>query len=142
MSKDWKEVTDDDLLNVAGNQSAEVIARYQRIMDKKTIDALMQVWMGLIDVKKSMQIASEKLEARLREAEAIQKEAATSQGKLQRVTIALTVVIAISTVAYTWITWQSVQAQREANQIQREARDAEATAKLESPSNPTIERAR
>lgn len=126
MSKDWTEVTDDDLLNVAGNQSAEVIARYQRIMDKKTIDALMQVWMGLIDVKKSMQIASEKLEARLRESEAIQKEAATSQGKLQRVTIALTVVIAISTVAYTWITWQSVQAQREANQIQREARDAEA----------------
>ena len=102
MSKDWKDVTDDELLNFGGSQSAEVIARYQRIMDKKTIDAM--------------------------------NNAAASQRKLQWVTVALTVVIAISTVAYTCITWQSVQAQREANQIQREARDAEVKEKLERPS--------
>ena len=108
MSKDWKELTDDDLLNDRGTQSAEVIARYQRIMDRKTIEAM--------------------------------KEIAASQRKLQLVTVFLTVVIVISTGAYTWITWQSVQVQREANQIQREARDAEAKAKLERPSNPTVER--
>ena len=109
-------------------------------MDKKTIDALMEVRMGLFDVKKSMHIVTEKLEARLIEAEKIQKEAATSQHKLQRVTIALTVVIALSTVFYTWITWQSVQAQQEANQIQREARAAEAKTKVQAPSNTAVER--
>ena len=136
MAKDWKEISDDELLNFDGPQTAE-IARYERIMNKRIVDALMEVRMGLFDVKKSMHIVTEKLEARLLEAEKIQNAAATSQGKLQRVTIALTVVIALSTVVYTWITWQSVQAQREANQIQREVRDTQAKG---GPSNPTVER--
>lgn len=42
-----------------------------------------------------------------------------SQGKLQKISIILTIVIALSTIAYTCITWQSVKAQREANKIQR-----------------------
>jgi predicted phosphoadenosine phosphosulfate sulfurtransferase len=117
MPKDWTDITDDEVLNFDGSLTA-IIARYERIMDQKTINALMEVRMGLHDVKKSMHVVTDKLEARLIEAEKIQKEAATSQHKLQWVTIALTVVIALSTVAYTWITWQSVQAQREANQIQ------------------------
>ena len=124
MPKDWKDITDDEVLNSEESQTA-IIARYKRIMDKKTIDALMKVRMGLFDVKESMHIVTNKLEARLIEAEKIQKEAATSQNKLQWVTIALTVVIALATVGYTWITWKSVQAQRDANKIQREAREAE-----------------
>lgn len=120
MTKDWKEISDDEILNFDGPQTAE-IARYDRIMRKRTVDALSQVWAGLFDVKKSLHIVSDKLEARLLEAEKLQRKSAESQTKLQQVTIALTIVIAISTVVYTWITWQSVQAQREANQIQREA---------------------
>jgi len=120
VSKSWEELTDEELLNTSGSQSAEAIARYQRIMNKKTINALMEVRMGLFDVKKSMHVVTDKLVERLLEAEKIQKEAAKSQGALQKVTIALTIVIAISTVAYTYITWQSVKAQREANAIQRE----------------------
>lgn len=139
MAKDWKEITDDEVLNFDGPQTAE-IARYDRIMRKRTVEALMQVWMGLFDVKKSLHLASDKLEARMLEAEKIQKAAAASQTKLQRVTIALTVVIALSTMIYTWITWQSVQAQREANQIQREARDAQSKAAIQSPSNTMVER--
>lgn len=139
MPKDWNDLTDDEILNFDGSQTA-IIARYERIMDKKTIDALMEVRMGLFDVKKSMHVVTDKLGARLIEAEKIQKEAATSQSKLQRVTIALTVVIALSTVVYTWITWQSVQAQREANQIQREARVAETKAKGQAPSNSAVVR--
>ena len=72
MSKDWKAMTDDDLLNDVGVQSAEVIARYQRIMDRKTIEAM--------------------------------KETAASQSKLHRATVGLTLVIAICTVVYTYIT--------------------------------------
>ncbi len=83
MPKDWKDITDDEVLNFEGAQTA-IMARYERIMDKKAIDALMEVRMGLFDVKKSMHIVTDKLEARLIEAEKIQKEAATSQHKLQR----------------------------------------------------------
>lgn len=139
MPKDWKDISDDEVLNFDGSQTA-IIARYERIMDQKTINALMEVRMGLFDVKKSMHVVTDKLEARLIEAEKIQREAATSQSKLQRVTIALTVVIALSTVVYTWITWQSVQAQREANQIQREARATETRTTVQAPSNTSVER--
>lgn len=139
MPKDWKDITDDEVLNFDGSQTA-IIARYERIMDQKTINALMEVRMGLFDVKKSMHVVTDKLEARLIEAEKIQKEAAASQNKIQRVTIALTVVIALSTVVYTWITWQSVQVQREANQIQREARAVETKATAQKPSNTAVER--
>lgn len=136
MARDWKDITDDEILNFDGPQTAE-IARYDRIMRKRTVDALMQVGAGLFDVKKSLHIVSDKLEARLLEAEKMQREAAKSQTKLQRITIALTIVIAIATVVYTWITWQSVQAQREANQIQREAQSK--AAPTASPSNPPLQ---
>jgi hypothetical protein len=91
-------------------------------------------------LKKSMHVVTDKLEARSIEAEKIQSKAATSQSKLQSVTIALTVVIARSTVAYTWITWQSVQAQREANQIQREARATETKSTVQATSNSSADR--
>ena len=135
MPKDWKELTDDDLLNYEGPLTAQ-IARYDRIMAKKMHDALQNVWGGLFDVKKAMHSSTAKIEARLTESEKIQRKAAASQTTLQGVTIALTVVIALSTVVYTWITWQSVQAQREANQIQREQRAAEANAKPIQPVAP------
>ena len=47
-------------------------------------------------------------------------KAAEKQGRAQKMGIVLTVVIAIATIAYTGTTWLSVQAQREANAIQRE----------------------
>jgi len=139
VSRDWKELSDDHLLNFDGSQP-NLIAQYERIMAKKTIAALMEVRMGLFDVKKSMHMVTDKLEARLLEAEKIQKEAASSQGRLQAVTIALTVVIAAATVVYTWITWQSVQAQRESNQIQRAAQTTPVAPQGPQPSNPTVER--
>ena len=43
-----------------------------------------------------------------------------AQARQQRVVIGLTVVLAISTAVYTLITWQSVSAMREANEIQRQ----------------------
>ena len=120
MLKDWKEITNDELLNFDGPQTAQ-IARYERIMRQRTVDALGQVWAGLFDVKKSLHIVGDKFEARMQEAEKIQRESSASQSRVQSVTACLTVVLALATVVYTWITWQSVQAQREANTIQREA---------------------
>ena len=120
MPTNWTDLTDDDLLNFNGPQTAE-IARYERIMQHRTNVALEQVWAGLFDVKKSLHLVGEKFEARMLEAEEIQRASSVSQGRAQVVTIVLTIVIALSTVVYTWITWQSVATQREANAIQREA---------------------
>ncbi len=139
MPKDWKEISDDELLNFNGPQTAE-IARYQRIMEQKTFTALMEVRAGLFDVKRSMHVVTDKLVDRFVEFEKTQKDAAASQRVLQGVAIALTIVIALSTVVYTWITWQTVQAQREANQIQREALASKAPPVAIMPSNPTVER--
>ena len=75
MPKDWKELTDDDLLNYEGPLTAQ-IARYDRIMAKKMHDALQNVWGGLFDVKKAMHSSTAKIEARLTESEKIQRKAA------------------------------------------------------------------
>ena len=123
MSKGWQNKTDGEPLNFDGSQTG-LIAQYERIMAKKTIDALMEVRAGLFDVKRAMHFVTDQLDSRLKELQKAQDDAAKSQGKLQRVAIWLTVVIALSTVVYTWITWQSVQVQREANQIQREAQSS------------------
>jgi hypothetical protein len=135
MPKDWKDITDDEVLNFDGPQTAE-IARYDRIMRKRTVDALIQVWAGLFDVKKTLHHVGEKFEARMLEAEKIQRAVGDSQDRQQRVTIGLTVVIAISTAALTWITWQSVEAQREANAIQRKALANAVASSAASPSSP------
>jgi uncharacterized membrane protein (DUF106 family) len=113
------------------------MARYERIMDKKTIDALMDVRSGLFDLKRSMHVVSDKLEARMLEAEKFQKKASSTQSRMQTVTIALMVVISFATVTYTWITWQSVQAQREANAIQHKALKTKPP--VQPPSNTAVE---
>ena len=110
---DWKSLDVDTILNDDAPQTAK-IARYQRIMEQHSIIALSNVHAGLHDVKVAMHDATKKLDNRFHKFE-------QAQTKLQHVALALTCVIAISTVAYTWITWMSVQAQKEANQIQREA---------------------
>jgi hypothetical protein len=72
MPKDWKEISDDELLNFNGPQTAE-IARYQRIMEQKTFTALMDVRAGLFDVKRSMHVVTDKLVERFVEFEKTQK---------------------------------------------------------------------
>ena len=48
------------------------------------------------------------------------RTASVSQGRQQKVLVALSVVIALATVAYTWVTWKSVIAMREGNAIQQQ----------------------
>ena len=120
--KNWNEISDDELLNDAGaGDKFGQLMRYDRIMLNKTVVALDNLWGGLFDLKKALHAVTDKIDARLASAEQTQKEAAASANKLQGIVVALTIVIAVCTIAYTWITWESVQAQREANQIQRES---------------------
>ena len=43
-----------------------------------------------------------------------------AQSRYQKTIIVLTIVIALATTCYTYVTWLSVQAMREANEIQRQ----------------------
>lgn len=43
-----------------------------------------------------------------------------AQSRHQKAIIVLTIVIALATMSYTYVTWLSVQAMREANEIQRQ----------------------
>ena len=110
MPTDWKNITEDELLNNDTGSDGH-IARYDRIIRKKTNDSLMQVWAGLHDVKVATIQSSEKIVSALNKAE-------ESSSKFQKATIALTIVIAVATVIYTCITWQAVQVGKEANKIQ------------------------
>jgi hypothetical protein len=63
-----------------------------------------------------------------------------SQSRQQAVVIGLTIVLAISTALYTWITWQSVAAMREANEIQRQLLDLQkAGGPAKTAPNSTVE---
>ena len=59
--------------------------------------------------------------------EATSKKQAKIQNQLQIMIVLLTLVIAISTAFYTWITWESVSTMRDANEIQRQFLDIEKT---------------
>lgn len=48
------------------------------------------------------------------------KQFAQSQHRQQVVVVILSAVIAVATALYTWITWESVVANREANELQRQ----------------------
>ena len=112
MPTDWRDISEDEILNFDEAHTGKM-AKYERIMRNKTNTVLMEVRTGLHDAKEATIQSSEKIESALREAE-------RSSGKFQKATIALTIVIAFATIFYTAVTWQAVQVDKEANQIQRE----------------------
>jgi len=147
MPKDWKEIDTDEILNFERPHTG-IMARYERIMRQREIEAMGNVSAKLFDLKRTIHQSSENLYEKIAELdetiqnasdnlnnnitefnETIQNagnnlndkitEFDRSQRWLQWVTIALTIAIAVSAICYTYITWQSVEAQREANVIQR-----------------------
>ena len=118
MPVDWKDIKTDELLNYSDANTGQ-LNRYDRIMRQREIEALASVRAGLFDVKKAVHRAGDQLDERIQSFETAITAATEKQDTFQKVTIGLTIVIALATVAYTWVTWQSVEAQREANEIQR-----------------------
>lgn len=55
----------------------------------------------------------------------------------QKTIIALTVVIALSTMCYTYITWLSVQVTRDANEIQRQQNQIDDVSEVDGLSKPS-----
>ncbi|MEX0739046.1 MAG: hypothetical protein WD071_06875 [Pseudohongiella sp.] len=117
MPKDWKDISDDELLNFDGAQT-NLISRYERIMQKKMIENVNNLNLKITGLMETIYRASQGLKDRF-------DASAKAQKKQQNIIIALTIVIAISTALYTFITWQSVSAMRESNDIQRQLLELE-----------------
>lgn len=119
MPKDWKDIGDDDILNYEGAQTGDM-ARYERIMQKRSIDALHSVNDKLVGLTGTLYRASQGLKEKSDELIGLYDKFSKAQSRQQNVVISLSVVVALSALSYTFITWQSVTAVRESNQIQRE----------------------
>jgi hypothetical protein len=117
--KDWRQISDEEILNFDGPQTAE-IARYERIMRQRSVEATRSLRDGLAGLMETIYRASQLLKERADALLNEQKASAATQGRQQKLVIALTVVIAAATAMYTWITWESVKAMREGNAIQKE----------------------
>ena len=119
MTDKWQDISTDDILNYLGGGTG-VSSRYERILRHKSIestDELAQQVNGLtVTAYRASQGMKEKVDMLLDQNE----QTATAQKRQSWVTLALTIVIAVSTVIYTIITWQSVSEMRKANRIQEQ----------------------
>jgi hypothetical protein len=138
MPKDWKDISDDEVLNFSGPQTAE-IARYERIMQKRSIEAIVSLRDKVTGLMENVYRASQGLQEKSEKLFALYERISKAQGRQQLVLIILSVVVALSTAAYTWITWQSVAAMREANEIQRQVLELQKASTVgRTAPNPTV----
>lgn len=119
MSKDWKEISNDEILNFDGSQTA-IMARYERIMQQRSTEAEIGLSDKVTGLMETIYRASQGIQEKTDKLLDLYDRISASQSRQQAIVISLTVVLAISTALYTWITWQSVAAMREANEIQRQ----------------------
>ena len=117
MPINWKDITDDEILNYEEANTAK-IARYDRIMQLRNIESLYSMRDKITGLMETIYRASQGMKDKTDELITLYDKFTKSQGRQQNVIIFLTVVIVVSTLVYTWITWQSVSAMREANNIQ------------------------
>jgi len=119
MPKDWKELSDDDILNFDGPQTAE-IARLERIMRHREAVALKELRGELRQLADRVGTSTDRfVGVGNRLIETIEADS-RSQARQQRAMIGLTVVIALATVVYVVATWFSVEAMQEGNDLQRQ----------------------
>ena len=120
MPKDWKDITVDEILNFEGSQTA-FMARYERIMQQRSIEAVDGLRDKITGLMETIYRSSQALQERVDKLNDLYDRGFRSQTRQQNVLIGLSIVVALSTAAYTWITWQSVAVMRDANDIQRQS---------------------
>ena len=112
MPKDWNELTDDEILNFEEAHTGRM-ARYERIMQQRGIESTNLLKDKITGLTETIYRASQGIQDKY-------ESYSSSQTKQQNRIFALTVVIALSTAVYTVITWQSVTAMNESNNIQKQ----------------------
>lgn len=134
MAKKWDEIDIDEVLNFNEAHTGKM-AQYERIMqhqltnavsilsDKLTgvMETIYKAHQGLKGKADELQYAYEEITKKQMDS---QKKISDSQSRLQKWIIVLTFIIAISTVAYVFITLKSVSAMQESNEIQRSTVEA------------------
>ena len=130
MPKKWDEIDINEILNFHAADTGKM-AQYARIMQHhlmKSVSFLTEKLTGVMETiyrahqgleKKADELQNSYTEISQKQIES-HKQIAESQRRLQKWIIALTFIIAFSTVAYVIITWKSVSAMKESNEIQRE----------------------
>ena len=124
MPKEWNELTDDEILNFEEAHTGKM-ARYERIMQQRNIESLKSLRDKLTGLMETIYRASQGMKGKTDEIITLYGKYTKSQNRQQLIIIILTVVIAASTAVYTWITWQSVSAMKEANNIQMQLLELE-----------------
>lgn len=119
MSKDWRDVTDDELLNFEESNTAK-ISRYDRISRQRAIAAISDAATKIQGLAGTLYKAGQNIKTKMDEQAALVQKLAEAQSKQQKALILLTGVIAVCTLLYTFITGYSVATMREANRIQQE----------------------
>ena len=105
MAKDWKEISDDDLLNFDGANTGQM-AKYERIMQKRSQEALHQTQKEIWNLSSRIDTSTDRLVGVGNKLIQKIEEDAKSQERHQKAIVFLTIVIAIATVFYTGITWE------------------------------------
>jgi len=118
MPKKWEEISDDEILNYEADNTGR-LHRYERIIQKKTINALDNVRDKLTGLMETVYRANQNFDDKTDELIQLWGKYSKSQARQQIILIILSIIIASSTIAYTIITWQSVKTMREANSIQK-----------------------
>ncbi len=130
MPKNWTEITTDEILNYDRAETA-VMAQYERIMSQKMRETTIELNKGVNVLGDKVTAAANAMVDTLSKtnrfihnsSEEIIKsnlKISEAQGKLQKMSIVLSVVICLATIAYVFITWKSVSTMQEANLIQKE----------------------
>jgi hypothetical protein len=140
MPKDWKEISTEEILNFDGSQTA-IMARYERIMQQRSIDAVISLRDKVTGLMETIYRASQGIQEKTDKLLELYDRISRFQGRQQVVLIALSVVVALSTATYTWITWESVAAMREGNEIQRQLLELQKSSSAATPAPKlTVER--
>lgn len=119
MPKNWNEIPDDEILNFEDAHTGKM-ARYERIMQQKSIQATIGLRDKVTGLMETIYRASQGLKEKTTDLISLYEKISNAQSRQQKILIALSIVIAASTSVYTVITWQSVATMREANEIQRQ----------------------
>lgn len=111
---------DDDRLQIAASHSNYAKEELERRRTERATQAVERLGDKVTGLMETIYRASQGIQEKTDKLFDLYDSMSQSQARQQKVVIALTVVLAVSTIIYTGITWLSVSAMREANDIQRQ----------------------
>ncbi len=131
---------DDEQLQRAVTHNRYAKVEWERRLAQRVADAVNRLGDKITGLMETIYRASQGIQEKTDNLLGLFDRISQSQKRQQNIVIVLTVVLALSTLAYTLITWLSVSAMNEANEIQRQVLQIQrvASEKKFAP-NPTAE---